>query len=194
MVELIQIKAGTDLTADELEVINSGRKMAFGAEDKIEPRLDDKNRETRFFLLKNSGENILAFGKLHLMKVVFQTQAYPVYCISTLVSLEMDKGYGKKLMKGIESYLVDKTMTAFAFCETDLLPFYRKCGLEILAKENNQFYYIEKNGKAITNLNIVPGEVVFIRGKDSLMERILASADKGVGVAAVGLGPTTSSM
>ena len=128
------------------------------------------------------------------MKVIFRDKTGPVYCVSTLISLETGKGFGCKVLAEIRNYLSSQKKTAFLFCETELLPFYRKCGLEILAKGDNQFYFIEKNGRPIVDPNIVPGEVVFIRGKDSLMERILASADKGVGVAAVGLGPTTSSM
>jgi len=116
------------------------------------------------------------------MKVIFRDKTGPVYCVSTLISLETGKGFGCKVLAEIRNYLSSQKKTAFLFCETELLPFYRKCGLEILAKGDNQFYYVEKNGKTITDPNVIPGEVIVVRGKDGLMEMVLASQDKRVGV------------
>lgn len=174
-------KLGKELTEDELAIINVARKEVFGSEDLIDPAPGSLNWEAVFFILRDDANKIVAFVKLHLIKVVFQGITYPVFCISTLVSLVQGKGYGCQMLDEIKTYLAKQEKTALLFCETKLLPFYQKCGIEILPKEKNQFYYIVKNGKPV-GPNIVPGEVIFVRGKDGLMERVLGSGDKRVGV------------
>lgn len=178
----LEIKAGKDLTPNELEVINLGRKTAFGSEDLIEPRPENVDWLASFFILNDESKKILVFAKLHQIKVVFQDVTYPTLCISTLVSLDRGKGYGCSLLQDVRRYLGEQNQTAFAFCESELIPFYKKCGFEVLAREENKFYYLQKNGRIISNPNIVPGEVVVVRGKDGLMEKVLASTDKRVGV------------
>lgn len=181
MIQVVN-KPGKELSLAELEVINAGRLKEFGSEDKLEPQPGNVNWEAIFFLLKDEGGRILAFGKLHQMKVVFAGVTYSVYCLSTLISLDKDKGYGRQILKAVETFLATQVKTTFGFCETGMLPFYLKSGLEVLSRADNQFYFIEKNCKSITDPNIIPGEVIVIRGKDGLTEKVLASVDKGVGV------------
>ncbi len=178
----LEIKAGKDLTVAELEVINFGRKTAFGSDDSVEPQSGNVDWLASFFILKDGSKKILVFAKLHPIKVVFQDVTYPALCISTLVSLNRSKGYGCSLLQDIRRYLGGQNKTAFAFCESELIPFYQKCGFEVLTREENKFYYLQKNGRVIGNPNIVPGEVVVVRGKDGLMEKVSASTDKRVGV------------
>ncbi|MFZ2202447.1 MAG: hypothetical protein WAV56_03545, partial [Microgenomates group bacterium] len=91
---MVEIKRGKELGVGELLVINNGRRLEFGSKDLIEPSASNVNREAIFFLLRDENEIVVAFGKLHQMKVVFQGLEYSVYCISTLVSLDKGKGYG----------------------------------------------------------------------------------------------------
>ena len=178
----VEIKRGKELSGDELLVINEGRQREFASKDPIKPVPSNVNWEAVFFLVKADMDQVLAFGKLHAIEVIFQGVTYPVWCISTLVSLDKGKGYGRRILKEMENYLRTQEETALGFCETELLSFYQKCGVEFLTKEDNQFFYVTKNGKQINDPNIVPGEVIFIWGKDGLMEKIMASKDKRVGV------------
>lgn len=177
-----EIKNGKALSAEELLTINSGQRREFGLVDTVEPFSEPINPEALFVIVKNDFGQILAFGKLHEIGLVFHSLTYPILCISTLVSLDKGKGYGRILMKEIVSYLNKQRKTAVGFCETKLLPFYEKCGVEFLANDDNHFFYLLKNGETITDPKIVPGEVIFVRGKDGFMDIVLASADKRVGV------------
>ncbi|MEK7181055.1 MAG: hypothetical protein AAB738_01830, partial [Patescibacteria group bacterium] len=118
---VVEIKRGKELGAGELLVINNGRRLEFGSKDLIEPSASNVNWEAIFFLLRGENEIVVAFGKLHQMKVVFQGLEYPVYCISTLVSLDKGKGYGRSVLKEMENYLRTQEKTALGFCETELL-------------------------------------------------------------------------
>lgn len=178
----IERKKGGDLSREELSVINLGRRSKLGSKYDLDPRPGDDDFEADFFLLKDDFDRILAFAKLEEIEILFSGRYYPIMKFSMLVSPDGGKGYGKKVMREVEKYVETQDKTALGFCETTLVPFYKKCGFEVLSFVDNQFYYLDKEGKPIADSNIVPGEVIVIRGKDGLMEKVLAGRNKRVGV------------
>lgn len=178
----IEGKKGKDLTQEELASINLGRRMMLGSKYDIDPKPGDDDFQADFFLLRDEAGKIAAFGKIEEIEVVHGGNHYPVLKFSTLVSFDKGRGHGKMVMAEIERYVKTQDKTAFGFCETSLIPFYKKCGLEVLSPKDNRFYYLDADGKPIVNHNIVPGEVIVVRGKDGLMEMVLSGRDKRVGV------------
>jgi len=178
----IERKKGKDLADDELAAINSGRRLNLDSKYDIKPLSGDDDFEADFFLLKDDLGKLLAFAKVEEIDVDWQGKSHTVLKFSMLVSLDKGKGYGKAVMAEIKRFVDSQEKTALGFCETELIPFYRKCGLEVLSNADNQFYYLEADGQPIANANIVPGEVIVIRGKDGFMDKVLSSGDKRVGI------------
>ncbi len=174
----ITIKPGKLLTKQELKEINSHRQRVFQSDDPISINYNSQDRTNLFILVKDNTGHLLSFAKVHPLNLHFAGQIHPVHGFSTIVSTQTGKGYGKLAIEGIKKLVRQTNRTAIGFCETALLPFYRNCGLEILTPQDNQFVYVNALGKIIPG--IVPGEVIYIRGKDQVMEKILNSTDKTV--------------
>lgn len=174
------IKTGKDLSQKELEAINHHRQSVFGTNDPYVPMPDNKDWSNRFILIKNCSDELLSFGRIHPIKLSHVDGTYTVNCFTGVVSTRPGQGYGKLVIDEMKKIADASGKTVIGFCETDLLPFYRKCGYEVLSPEDNQFVYVDERGVIIPK--IVPGEVIYYPGKDGIIEKILNSSDKTVRV------------
>lgn len=174
----IDVKQGLDLTKEELKLINLYREREFGSNAKINPHTNAKEGASLFFMLKDQTNEILAFGKVEELSINFQNADYGVLCFSTVVSTQKGRGYGRLLVEELKKFASAKGKTLIGFCETQLLPFYRKCGLKILSVDENNFVYVDSQGNIIPN--IVPGEVVYFNAGDDIMNKIISASDKTV--------------
>ncbi len=177
-VTISMIKAGKSLTMQELDQINFHRQRVFETDDPYSPSEENMDWENLFILVKDQSEELLSFGRLHSIELDTSVGVREVYCVTSVVSVEPGKGYGKLVMDEIRSYVEETGITVLGFCETALLDFYSKCGYEVLRGEDNQFIYEDKQGKL--PLGVVPGEVIYFEGRDKVMEEILKSSDKTV--------------
>lgn len=176
----METKRGRELTREELQTINLARKREFGSRYQLQPALDNREGDSIFFLLKNELDKTLAVGKIQDIKITFKNRVCLIPCFSTVIALQKHLGYGRLIMNAIKMYGEKQEKTIVGFCETSILPFYQQCDWEVLSPEDNRFLYVDINGNVIPN--IVPGEVIFTRGKDKLMEQILNGDDKTAGV------------
>lgn len=173
-----EIKTGGKLTTGELTQINGHRVIEFQSKELIDPAKVQKDAEDLFFLLKEKGNKLLAFGRLENLEIYFQGKPYQVFCVSTVVATEKGRGYGSMILEEIKKFSIEKGKTLLGFCETSLLPFYRKCGFYILSPEDNKFVYAKENGEIIPDF--VPGEVFYIDGGEKILARVLEARDKTV--------------
>src|SRR5688572_28971951 len=157
------IKLGKDLTKEELDLINFHRQKAFGHDDPYTPSPENKDWNNVFVLVKDDLGELLSFGRLHSIELRLSSgEMREVYCFASVVSTKQKMGYGKLVMDEIKKYVEETGITVIGFCETDLIPFYRKCGYQVLSPEDNQFVYVDEKGDIIPG--IVPGEVIYYSG------------------------------
>lgn len=168
----IVVKNIEELTDSELQIINKYRIIEFNTSELIgRPR--GRGHSNALFLLLVDNDKILAFGKIEELNFTFQKEVESIHKVSTIISIHKGKGHGRILMEAVKKYSIESGKSLVGFCETTLLPFYRKCGFDILSSSMNKFVYVDRAGKIIPN--IVPGEVFYLKGKDQLMSRILQS-------------------
>lgn len=173
-----EVKTGEELSPWELTQINRYRIWEFQSKTMIDPSKVKKDAEDLFFLLKEKGNKLLAFGRLENLEMYFRGKPYQVFCVSTVVATEKGRGYGSIILEEIKKFSMKKGKTLLGFCETSLLPFYRKCGFYILSPEDNKFVYAKENGEIIPDF--VPGEVFYIDGGEKILARVLEARDKTV--------------
>lgn len=174
------MKIGQELSPSDLAQINSYRVQEFQSKSAIDPSKDAKDAVDIFFLLEEDDHNLLAFGRLGNLEIYFNGEQSSVLCVSTVVATEKNHGYGSKLLEEIKRFAKEKDKTLLGFCETPLLPFYRKCGFQILTPEDNKFVYADEKGEIIPD--VVPGEVFYVDGTDKVIGRVLQATDKTVKV------------
>src|SRR5687767_5114703 len=132
-------KFGRELSDDEIKEINFHRQRVFHSNDPISPSPENKDWNNLFFLMKNHSGELLSFGRLHSLKLSLSNEDLEVLCFSMVVSTKKGQGYGRLIMDSIKRYGQEQGRTIIGFCETDLLPFYRKCNWKILKPKDNHF-------------------------------------------------------
>ncbi len=163
------IKKGSELSPEELEVMNRERKKVFDSQIEWNEITKEHFFNDLFFVIKNSENTIVSFGRLIDITVFVEQTPYMILGIGSIVSVTWKKGYGKELMSSMKKYILEKGKTAVGFCGEQKSEFYRKCGFEIISQGVKNFVYVDKKGKR----NFDEGDVVYLSGKDGLVEKIL---------------------
>jgi len=165
------IKDGKELTKDELDVINLWREKEFNSKSVIEPKLNDDNWNKKYFLLFEGINKLVAFARLHEVKLEFLGEEYSILGLATLISTERRKGYGKRLVLEMKRYIELSGKAGIGFCNKKLTEFYKDCGFGIIVDGTSRFLYKDNN-----NLVKDPwggGDVIYVEGKDGLITKIL---------------------
>ncbi len=174
-VEVLPIRK---IDAEDVVTINHFRLQEFGIDTSINQNNTKEEQNSLFFLLKDDDRTLLAFALLEELPLRFHTESLLVLCVSTVIATQRGNNYGIQVLMKVQQYAKEKGRTVLGFCETDLIPFYQKCGFDILSNEDNQFMYCDESGKILPH--IVPGEVFYLDGHDKVIESILSSSDKRV--------------
>ncbi len=157
--------AGRDLSRADLDLINEFRKKEFGSESVIDPEPSNEEWDKLYFLVKEA-ERLLAFGRLHDVKVTFQNQVYDTLGIATVIALVKGQGHGSQLMSGMRTHIEQAGKTGFGFCNKDTSPFYQKNGFQIMADGVSRFQHS-------TPARFPEGDVLYLPGTDQLMEKMI---------------------
>lgn len=173
-----EIVSSGKLSVRDLAQINTFRSEEFGIASSSDLSCYNEGKTSLFFLLKDDGGKLLAFALLEDLLLRFQKELPSVLCVSTVIATQKGKKFGVHILSEVQKFAKEKGKTLLGFCETDMIPYYRKCGFTILSNEDNQFMYCDEKGNHIPN--IVPGEVFYLDGNDRIMETILSSSDKRV--------------
>lgn len=97
-------------------------------------------KDSEFHLLLDPENEILAVIRLNLnFTLEISGKPYSFGEAVGLVSAQEKKGYGSKLVQYFKENMIQRNIECIGFCATDLRPFYRLCGIDIL----------ENKGKAI---------------------------------------------
>lgn len=163
----VEIVLGKQLSKEDLETINYNRKLEFHSDTDIKPALDNDDWEKPYILVRNEQRILVAFGRLHVIKVKFMNEEYEILGIATVLSIEKKKGYGRLVIEKMKEHIKEKRFTAIGFCDPDDTPFYVKCGLGVVEKGTDRFIFPggPKNTK--------PGDVIYIDGADRLVEKMV---------------------
>ncbi len=174
----IEIVSFRQLSAKDLAEINQFRLREFGVEIPVDSTSPNEDQTELYFLLKDEQSHLLGFAMVEELALKFRDQSALVLCVSTVIATQKGKGYGAQMLAEIQTYAKEKGRTLVGFCETDMIPYYKKRDFEILNHELNQFVYIDESDEIIPK--IVPGEVFYLSGNDQVIEQILSGADKTV--------------
>lgn len=163
------IVIGSEVTKNDLDIVNFLRKQEFNSEIPIIPKSDNEDWTNKFFFAKDSTGKILAFAILRITNVEFRQKNYPVLEFISLMAVEKRKGYGALLLNkiGEHSRLLGKTF--LGFCISELIPFYLKAGLEILPSTTDRFIF-RKDQRSFPDET--PGVAIFVSGADGLIEEM----------------------
>lgn len=166
---LFSIVSGSDLIQNDPDLINLLRKREFNSDIPISPKPDNEDWNNKFFFAKDPTGNILAFCILRIAKIDFRQKTYPVFEFNTLIAIVKRKGYGALLLNKIREYSKVHGKTLLGFCTSELIPFYLKVGLEIMAGEIDRFSF-HKDQWSFPGES--PGVAIFVPGTDGLIEEM----------------------
>jgi hypothetical protein len=169
-----QIVLGKELSREDLIKINEHRKIEFHSDTNINPNPDNDDWEKPYFLVRNGSGKLVSFGRLHYLKVMFRGKLYPILGIASILSIEKRKGFGKIVIEEMEKFIRKRKMTAIGFCDNEDVAFYEKCGLGILKNSIDRFIF-SKGSKSEK-----PGDVIYFKGSDKLIERALKYSDEKI--------------
>ena len=164
---------GKDLSSEDLQIINAGRKQEFNSQTPIAPVPTDENWDKPYFLVRD-GNELVAFGRLHEVNVQFQNERHSVLGIATIVAIKKGEGYGKKLMEKMREYIESTGKTAIGFCGSSVSGFYEKSGYGILKGGVKRVVYQDDSGRLPS---AVGEDVIYIEGKDGLIAKMTMSPD-----------------
>ena len=137
-------KKGIELNKEELDLINSYRIREFNSDTVWGPDSLNTYRDSEIFIIKDN--NIKAFGRLRPIDIYFNDQAFQIWGIGAVISIEKGRGYGRMLIEDIITFQKDNLKDAvIGFCNSDISKFYSKCGFSILNDEAKRFIYVDEN-------------------------------------------------
>ena len=172
----IAVKAGKELTQEEIQTINKWRKKSFGSSP-IVLSPQDENWAKKYFLLYDA-KKLVAFGRLHDVTITFKQKTYHILGIASIVAVEKGEGYGTKLVEAITKYIKQNEKTGIGFCAREVAAFYKKCDCGIL-KKTDMFLYKDPSGKLVPSK--YPGDnALYVEGKDKLIQAILSNPDEPI--------------
>lgn len=156
---------GKDLSMEDLESINYYRKKEFHTNSDIQPAPDSDEWEKPYFLVRDENGRLMAFGRLHHLKVTFRGVEYQVLGIATILATEKRKGYGRMVLEMMKKYSHDAKKTAIGFCDPEDSGFYLKCGLGVT--EGMERFVFPSGPKSKG-----PGKTIYIEEDDGLIEEM----------------------
>jgi hypothetical protein len=123
----IEIIKGSELPPEPIDFMNAQRIKEYGRNSKD---FEKNENESIFFFLKEN-DLIKAFGMLKPVELIHKNKSYSVLGLGNVIAVEKGRGYGSKLMKEINNYLVKNKIPAFANTHKDNFEFYRKNGYKV---------------------------------------------------------------
>lgn len=169
------IVIGSEVTKNDLDTINLLRKREFNSDIPIVPKPDNEDWTNKFFFAKDPTGKILVFAILRITNVEFRQKNYPVFEFISLMAVEKRKGCGALLLNKIREYAKLQGRTLLGFCTSELIPFYFKVGLEIMAGEIDRFSFHKDQWSFPDE---TPGAAVFVSGADGLIEEMKKYPDE----------------
>jgi hypothetical protein len=173
MIEGVSLIAvpGRDLHPKDVDSINEARLQVFGSNSKpISPRSNPEEARKAYFLAKK-GQVLLAFGRIHEVRLGFMDQEYNILGTATLVSVVKGHGFGRMVASAMTDYVKSTGKTSVGFNEKRLSPMYKECGREILPDGVERFAAPEPPKYPDDDVN-------YIRGKDGLISKMLEHPDE----------------
>lgn len=164
------VKPGTELTSEELEVINFWRKKEFDKEAWSHDGINYFHKNL-FFIIRNT-EQIVSFGMLIPIDIFIDKQKYSIDGIATIFSVVRGKGYGKFLMQEMKKYIQGSDKIAIGFCNSKNTEFYKKCGYSIWENGIDNFIYIDEEGKEIKDDG---GDTLYLDNSEHVLENAIKS-------------------
>lgn len=171
---------GRALSGSTLEIINTYRVREFHSRTTLNKNDPEVSTSLFFLLYSKFNHRLLAFGKLRRIPIVVQGKKEKIICISTVIAIQKGKGLGRLLMSSVKKYLLKTNKPALGFCETELLPFYKKCGFTLIEPKLNNFVYMNKRHQVIPN--IVPGEVFYFSPSRSELVDLISDGKTQIGI------------
>jgi len=175
---LVSVVYGRDLSAEELDAINRYKSLEFNANIIIAPKPGDDDWDKPYFLARLRGE-LVAFGRLHTVKIEFESKPYTILGIATVIAIQKGQGYGSKLVERMKAYIHDSGSTAIGFCDPAVSAFYQKCGYSILAHGVSRFRFFDQNSRVVDS-PYPDDDVVYLEGEDGLAEKLRENQDKHI--------------
>lgn len=163
-----EIKPGTDLTSEELEVINFWRKKEFDKEPWSHDGINYFHKNL-FFIITDSTQ-IVSFGMLIPIDIYIDKIKYEISGIATIFTTIRGKGYGKYLMDRIKEYLDSKDQIGIGFCESKNTEFYKKCEYGIWLNGIDSFIYIDENNNEVKDSG---GDTLYLDNKAHVLEKTI---------------------
>lgn len=170
------IKAGKQLTKEDVSELNRAITCVWPKVSEMSPQ---QLEETTHFILKNEEGQFLAQGQiLTIEPFVFNKERFSILGIGWIIAREKGKGYGRELLNGIKSYLLQKKKTGVGFCNEENRPFYEKCGFNTAPGIISRFVYYEGEQKLLNSHNDTC--VFYLDSEDHFMEKVLAKPQQEV--------------
>lgn len=173
----ISIVLGRNLAAEELTTINDHRKIEFNSQNPISPAPDNENWLMPYFLVREDGK-LVAFARLHEVKLEFMGETYDIYGIATVIAIVKSRGYGQQLMAEMKRFILQNKKTAIGFCYQSVSGFYEKCGYSIVKRGKSRFAFMQ-DGHKLPQTD--PGDdVLYLDGQDMLMEKVNSNPEEQI--------------
>ncbi|MFA5776132.1 MAG: hypothetical protein WC988_01075 [Patescibacteria group bacterium] len=171
----VQIKKGKELSNIELTLINNARVAHFNSKNTIRPSPENEDWEKLYFLKYTESGELGVFARYHNVLIEFNGKNYEVLGSATLIALIPGKGYGAEVKKEMIRYTMEQGKTSIGFCNPKLSKYYKSLGCGIIIDGARRFYQREQDG----NLKqfLIGNDVLYIEGKDQLIQEILKSPD-----------------
>lgn len=165
----VKTKEGKNLTKSDMDVMNKARIREFGKKESKNFK-KDYPLTTEYFFVKSNG-NILAFGLLRPIGIVYLNKKYNILGICSIISIKKGAGYGKMLIKSMIGYLKKIGKTGLGF--TLKSEFFNKSGLSIKKDLIKRFVY----RNPITKEEIIDndGDGIYYEGKDNFIRKVLST-------------------
>lgn len=175
----IEITKGKDMKAEILTKLNEiiHREFTVTSSESVLPGNIKNFSDNTFFVLYNR-EKILSLGRLRPVSISFKRKKYPIQGIADVISVEKEKGYGKKLMKAMIAHLDKNKQIGIGFCKRSNGLFYKKCGYLIVEDLVGRFVYKNESGE-ITG-DRWDDDVLYTKYGISLINKILRNSEENV--------------
>lgn len=165
----IQSKKIKNISLNEMNLMNKGRKINFG-QNEIKNWKKDYPLNSEVIFLKNENK-IVAFLILRPIKINYLKKNYNIWGICSVISFFKGKNYGRILIAATINFLQKKEKSALGFTNKTL--FFEKAGLKTKKDFIKRFVYIEHKTKKKIYDN--DGDGFFYNGKDNFIKKVLST-------------------
>ncbi len=165
---LIEIKSPEELCERELLIINEARKKEFNSKKPTVPQ-NEFGSGNKYFLVKDDGGDVLAFGILRPTKIEFKKEDYLVMEFVSLVAIIKRKGYGSMVLDAMKKYSKEQGKDLIGFCVDELVLFYLKNGFKTVTDNVERFAFKRDE---ISFAGETPGVPFFIGNGNGLINKM----------------------